>query len=193
MRGFVRPPQLRSGRRSTSILFCVLLFEEEERRMPRFSTGDTTLSERRIASYLDDFPDDVICPLQIWYEALGGYGVPEPADMAAVTEALKKQDGWTDAGVVRYEKFGAQKSYRRARKDASADKRERKQDEKIMVQHLFKVGGLYKAPDGKVYKVVLSEVYNLRCFEIADGRMTGGMVKIRPTSDLAKSLVPVAG
>jgi hypothetical protein len=160
--------------------------------MPRFSTGDTALLERRIASYLDDFPDDVICPLQIWYEALGGYGVPEPADTAAMTEVLERQDAWTGAGVVRYEKFGPQKSYKRVRRDASAAGQGQRRG-KIMVQHLFKVGGLYKAPDGRVYKVVLSEVYNLRCFEIEDGHMKGGMVKIHPTSDLAKSLVPVAG
>jgi hypothetical protein len=65
--------------------------------------------------------------------------------------------------------------------------------DRIMVQHMFKVGGLYKAPDGKVYKVVLSEVYNLRCFEIVNGHMVGGMVKIHPTSELAKSLIAVAG
>ena len=62
---------------------------------------------------------------------------------------------------------------------------------KIMVQHMFKLGGLYKTPEGKVYKVVISEVYNLRCFEIVDGCMVGGMVKIHPESDLAKSLVAV--
>ncbi|MDR1573155.1 MAG: hypothetical protein LBS24_02465 [Clostridiales Family XIII bacterium] len=158
--------------------------------MPRFSTGDTALLERRITSYLDAFPSDVICPLQIWYEAFGGYGVPEPADMTAMTEALDKREDWTDAGVVRYEKFGPQRSYKRAgsARSAASDGGDR-----IMVQHLFKVGGLYKAPDGKVYKVVLSEVYNLRCFEIVDGHMVGGMVKIHPTSELAKSLTEVAG
>jgi len=62
---------------------------------------------------------------------------------------------------------------------------------KIMVQHMFKLGGLYKTPEGKVYKVVLSEVWNLRCFEIVAGNMVGGMVKIHPESDLAKSLVAV--
>jgi hypothetical protein len=61
----------------------------------------------------------------------------------------------------------------------------------MMVQHMFKLGGLYKAPDGKVYKVVVSEVYNLRCFEIVNGNMTGKMVKIHPASDLAKTLVEV--
>jgi hypothetical protein len=61
-----------------------------------------------------------------------------------------------------------------------------------MVQHLFKLNGKYKAPDDKVYKIVLSEVYNLRCFEIdAQGNLFGPMVKIHPESDLAKSLVEV--
>ena len=60
-----------------------------------------------------------------------------------------------------------------------------------MVQHMFKKGGKYKTPEGKIYKVVVSEVYNLRCFEIVDGNMVGGMVKIHPESDLAKSLVAV--
>jgi hypothetical protein len=62
---------------------------------------------------------------------------------------------------------------------------------KMMVQHMFKLGGLYKTPEGKVLKVVCSEVYNLRCFEVVNGNMTGGMLKIHPTSDLAKSLVEV--
>jgi hypothetical protein len=58
---------------------------------------------------------------------------------------------------------------------------------------MFKLNGKYKAPDGKVYKIVLSEVYNLRCFEIdAKGNLVGPMVKIHPESELAKSLVEVA-
>jgi len=61
----------------------------------------------------------------------------------------------------------------------------------MMVQHMYKLGSLYKTPDGKVYKVVCSEVYNLRCFQIVDGNMVGGMVKIHPTSELAKSLVEI--
>ncbi len=61
----------------------------------------------------------------------------------------------------------------------------------MMVQHMFKVGGLYKTPDGKVLKIVLSEVYNLRCFEVVDGNLVGGMIKIHPASELAKSLVAV--
>lgn len=62
---------------------------------------------------------------------------------------------------------------------------------KTMIQHLFKLNGLYKAPDGTVYKVVTSEVWNLRCFEIKDGHMVGPMLKIHPESELAKSLVEV--
>jgi len=60
-----------------------------------------------------------------------------------------------------------------------------------MIQHMFKKDGFYKAPDGKVYKIVVSEIWNLRAFEIQNGKMTGPMVKIHPESDLAKSLVEV--
>ncbi len=61
----------------------------------------------------------------------------------------------------------------------------------MMIQHMFKLGGFYKAPDGKVYKIVVAETWNLRCFEIVDGNMVGKMLKIHPESDLAKSLVEV--
>ena len=62
---------------------------------------------------------------------------------------------------------------------------------KIMVQHMFKKDGFYKEPDGKVLKVVVSEVWNLRCFEIVNGKMTGSMIKIHPESDRAKALVEI--
>ena len=62
---------------------------------------------------------------------------------------------------------------------------------KILVQHMFKKDGLYKRPDGKTLKVVVSEVWNLRCFEIVNGKMTGPMIKIHPESDEAKALVEV--
>lgn len=62
---------------------------------------------------------------------------------------------------------------------------------KLMVQHKFKLNGLYKTPDGKVLKVVLSEVYNLRCFEVVDGNMVGPMIKIHPESELADAMVEV--
>ena len=60
-----------------------------------------------------------------------------------------------------------------------------------MIQHKFKRDGFYKASNGKTYKIITSEVWNLRCFEIIDGKMTGPMVKIHPDSDLAKSLKEV--
>ena len=62
---------------------------------------------------------------------------------------------------------------------------------KMMIQHLFKKDGLYKEPDGKILKVVVSEVWNLRCFEIANGKMTGPMIKMKPDSDRAKALVEI--
>lgn len=94
---------------------------------------------------------------------------------------------WERVGDVRYEKYGMQYSFKRPQSAA----RRKAAEEPLMVQHLFKVGGLYQAPDGKVYKIALAEVYNLRCFEIKDGHMTGPMVKIHPLSDLAKSLKEV--
>jgi hypothetical protein len=60
-----------------------------------------------------------------------------------------------------------------------------------MVQHLFKLNGLYRAPDGKVYKVVVSDVFNIRLFEIVTGSMVGPMIKLRYDDRLAKSLVEV--
>ncbi len=63
--------------------------------------------------------------------------------------------------------------------------------DKIMVQHLFKLNGLYKAPDGRILKVVVSEVFNLRCFEVVNGNLVGPMIKIHPQSELAKSLVEI--
>ena len=62
---------------------------------------------------------------------------------------------------------------------------------KMMVQHMFKRDGLYKEPDGKVLKVVTSDVWNVRFFEFANGKLVGPMVKIHPESDRAKALVEV--
>jgi hypothetical protein len=135
-----------------------------------------------ITRWLKDFPGDVTCALQIWYEALGGMGTLNPADVKAIEEIIGHTDGWAPAGKMRYEKMGQQTSFKRTapKGDNAAGH--------IMVQHLFKLNSLQKAPDGRVFKVVLSEVYNLRCFEVRDGNLVGGMVKIHPTSAFAKSL-----
>ena len=61
---------------------------------------------------------------------------------------------------------------------------------KLMIQHMFKKDGFYKEPDGTILKIVTTEVWNLRCFQIVNGKMTGPMIKIHPESDRAKALVP---
>jgi hypothetical protein len=59
----------------------------------------------------------------------------------------------------------------------------------VMIQHLFKLNGIYKAPGGKLYKIVVSDVFNLRLFELDGGNMVGPMIKTHYSSDFAKSLV----
>jgi hypothetical protein len=155
--------------------------------MQRFNTGNKVALDNAVRKYLTGFPGDMICPLQIWYEALGGYGAPTPEDDAALTDSLSRVEGWKAAGTGHYEKYGDQPTWT---KPAGQRQPDYATDGHIAVQHLFKVNGIYKAPDGKRYKVVLSEVYNLRCFEVDDkGNLTGPMVKIKPTGDLAKTLV----
>ena len=65
--------------------------------MPRFDTGDFNALCETMKNYLDAFSGDTICPLQIWYEALGGYGVPTPADLKAMEKALGGLERGRDA------------------------------------------------------------------------------------------------
>jgi len=139
----------------------------------------------KIKRWLNGFPGEVTCALQVWYEGLGGMGTPTPAEVAAIEEIVAGFKGWESAGNVRYEKMGLQPSFKRKPADKA------KASERIMVQHMFKVNSLYRAPDGRVFKVALSEVYNLRCFEVVNGNLVGGMIKIHPASDFAKSLIEV--
>ena len=113
--------------------------------------------------------------------------MPDPELVVAIEDAIASLPDWKQVGDVRYEKYGVQFSFKR---EQSARRRQ-EAGEPLMVQHLFKVGGRYRTPEGKVYQIALSEVYNLRCFEIKDGHMTGPMVKINPLSELAKSLKEV--
>ena len=69
----------------------------------------------KIEGYLAAFPGDMTCAVQVWYEGLSGHGVANPEQMAEMEAILGQADGWTDAGDVRYEKFGVQKSYRRVK------------------------------------------------------------------------------
>ena len=153
--------------------------------MPRFSTENTDALKKEINAYFADFIGETISPIRIWYEAFGGYGVPRDVDLERIANVIEETGDWTDIGVVRDEKFGGQPTYKRnvqLKFDATGD---------FPVQHMFKLNSMYKTPDGRLLKVVVSEVYNLRCFEIVDGHMTGSMIKIDPKSDLAAGLVEV--
>jgi hypothetical protein len=145
-------------------------------------------AEVRVAvdKYLAAVPGPLICARQLWHEGLGGEGILKPRELAEVEAAIAASSGWEDAGDVRYEKFGTQKSWKRSTPTVTSNKN------RLMVQHKFKVNSLYKTPEGKTLKVVLSEVYNLRCFEVdAKGNMTGPMIKIHPESELADKLTEV--
>ena len=155
--------------------------------MANSKAKDPKLLAETVEVWLEEFPGDLICARQIWYEGLGGEGVPTPEQIVAIEDAVAALPDWEKAGDVRYEKSGMQYSFKRPQ----SERRRRSAEEPLMVQHLFKVGGLYQTPDGTVYKIALAEVYNLRCFEVKDGHMTGPMVKIDPLSDLAKSLKEV--
>jgi hypothetical protein len=155
--------------------------------MTRFVTSDTEALRSTMTRWLEEFPGDLICARQLWYESLGGYGVASPADVAAIEAVFHSLPDWKHIGMVRYEKFGPQNSFSRI----TAPNVKRTAGDHIMVHHMFKLGGLYKTPDGRVLKIVLSEVYNLRCFEVVDGNLVGGMIKIHPQSELAKALVEV--
>ena len=82
--------------------------------MAIIDVSDPKALKTAVEKYLSEFPGDLICALQLWYEGLGGMGVPTAAEMAAIQDAIANVPGWTDVGSVRYEKYGAQKSYKHA-------------------------------------------------------------------------------
>jgi len=81
--------------------------------MGKIDVSDPKALGAAVDKYLGDFPGNLICALQIWYEGLGGQGTPKTAEMAAMQDVLEKAAGWTDVGDARYEKYGIQKSYKR--------------------------------------------------------------------------------
>ena len=83
--------------------------------MAKIDVSDPKALKKAVEGYLSDFPGDLICALQLWYEGLGGQGVPDAAGMTAIQDAIAGAPGWTDVGSVRHEKFGAQRSYKLAR------------------------------------------------------------------------------
>ena len=81
--------------------------------MAKIDVSDQKALGAAAEKYLGAFPGDLICALQLWYEGLGGQGVPNTAEMAAIGDALAKAPGWKDVGSVRYEKYGMQMSFKR--------------------------------------------------------------------------------
>jgi hypothetical protein len=149
--------------------------------MPRFDTSDKGALKAAVGAYLADYTGDLVSALQVWYEGLESYGVPMPADYEAI-EAELTAAGWADAGAVREERYGVQKSFKSPKPYVQDPSKP------IMIQHMFKLNGQYKTPDGKTIKLVTTEFYNLRAFEMKDGHMTGPMLKIDPKSDYAAQL-----
>ena len=82
--------------------------------MAKTDVSDPKALRAAVDKYLGEFLGDLICALQLWYHGLGGQGVPTSAEMAAMESALGAASGWKDVGVVRYEIYGAQHSYKRA-------------------------------------------------------------------------------
>ena len=83
--------------------------------MARIDVSDPKALKTAVDKYFSEFPGDLICALQLWYEGLGGQGVPNPAEMTAIQDAIAGLPGWKDVGGVRYEKYGVQKSYKLAK------------------------------------------------------------------------------
>jgi hypothetical protein len=78
-------------------------------------TGNTKELYSAMTRFLNKFPGDTICARQIWYEGLGGCGIPNPADMDAMDTVLNSLKNWKSVGNVRYEKYGAQYSFKRVK------------------------------------------------------------------------------
>jgi hypothetical protein len=79
----------------------------------KISTGNTQALKSVMTQWLEEFPGDLICARQIWYEGLGGCGVPNPAEMQAMEDVLNRLSDWKNVGNQRYEKFGVQNSWKR--------------------------------------------------------------------------------
>jgi hypothetical protein len=85
--------------------------------MAKVDTGNVTALREAVGKYLAQFPGDLICARQLWYEGLGGQGAAKPDEVAAIEAAIGAAPGWSHAGDARYEKFGTQNSYKRERGD----------------------------------------------------------------------------
>ncbi|SHH73403.1 hypothetical protein SAMN02745823_00780 [Sporobacter termitidis DSM 10068] len=79
----------------------------------KVSTGNTQELKSAMTKWLKEFPGELICARQIWYEGLGGCGVPNPTDVEAMEAVLNGLGDWKNVGTQRYEKFGGQNSWKR--------------------------------------------------------------------------------
>ncbi|HHT17516.1 MAG TPA: hypothetical protein GXZ77_07410 [Papillibacter sp.] len=84
--------------------------------MARVQTSNAQGLKTAMVKWLQEYPGDTICALQIWYEGFGGCGVPTPEDRAAIEAVFDSLEDWKHIGDVRFEKFGVQNSYRRVKK-----------------------------------------------------------------------------
>ena len=80
--------------------------------MGKISIGNAQLKDAMV-SWLNELPCNIICPIQIWYEGLGGCGVPSPADVDAMEAVFNSLGDWKNVGNTRFEKFGSQNSWKR--------------------------------------------------------------------------------
>jgi hypothetical protein len=83
--------------------------------MSKVSTTNTEELLSAMTRYLGKFPGDTICVRQIWYEGLGGCGVPNQEEMDAVRAVMDGLENWKPVGNVRYEKYGTQYSFKRVK------------------------------------------------------------------------------
>ena len=80
--------------------------------MAKIDVLDPKALKTAVDKYFSEFPGELICALQLWYEGLGGQGVPNAAEMTAIQDGIANTPGWSDVGNTRYEKYGVQKSYK---------------------------------------------------------------------------------
>ena len=62
--------------------------------MAKTNVLDPAALKTAVDKYFCEFPGDLICALQLWYEGLGGQGVPNAAEMTAVQNAIANLPGW---------------------------------------------------------------------------------------------------
>jgi len=82
--------------------------------MAKIDVSDPKALKIAVEQYLDGFPGDLTFALRVWYQGLGGQGVPDAAEMSAIQDAIAGAPGWKDVGDVRDERFGVQRSFKRA-------------------------------------------------------------------------------